>query len=141
MSEAHSDAHNDSIRRGHEPDSVSPRVATLSTAGLAMLVASVLLLMHGTILFLSGGGQMSGKQGSAAPTTRTAAGPQLTPDEPQQLRELRQAEYKRLNSYEWVDQSKGIARIPIGRAIDILAEKKLHPGASATEEHNDGKSN
>ncbi len=30
-----------------------------------------------------------------------------------------------LDSYAWVDQAGGIARIPVSRAIDILAEKGL----------------
>jgi hypothetical protein len=37
----------------------------------------------------------------------------------------RAAEGKLLNSYGWVDRQQGVARIPIGRAIDLLAERGL----------------
>jgi hypothetical protein len=30
-----------------------------------------------------------------------------------------------LNRYEWIDREKGLARIPIERAMDILAEGGL----------------
>jgi len=35
----------------------------------------------------------------------------------------------RLNGYGWVDQSKGIAHIPIGRAMDAIASGALPAGA------------
>lgn len=38
---------------------------------------------------------------------------------------MRAEEDKILNSYDWVDKEKGIVRIPIQRAIDILASKGL----------------
>jgi hypothetical protein len=41
------------------------------------------------------------------------------------LRRFREGEEKVLNSYGWVDQSKGVVRIPIEQAIDILAKRGL----------------
>lgn len=41
------------------------------------------------------------------------------------LREFRDQENKVLDSYGWVDQPKGIVRIPIDRAIDVLAARGL----------------
>ena len=38
---------------------------------------------------------------------------------------IRAAEDQILNSYGWVDRSKGIVRIPIDRAIDLLAKRGL----------------
>jgi mono/diheme cytochrome c family protein len=37
------------------------------------------------------------------------------------------------SKYEWVDRSQGVARIPIDRAIDILAEKGLPWGTVAPD--------
>jgi hypothetical protein len=42
-----------------------------------------------------------------------------------ELKQLRQGEDEKLNSYGWVDQKAGIARIPIDRAMDLLIEKGL----------------
>jgi len=52
----------------------------------------------------------------------------------QDIKSLRQEERRLLDTYEWVDKNKGIVRIPIDRAIDVLAEKGLpyrQPGTSA----------
>ena len=41
------------------------------------------------------------------------------------LRQFHADEDKVLNSYAWVDQPKGVVRIPIERAIDVLAQRGL----------------
>jgi hypothetical protein len=38
---------------------------------------------------------------------------------------MRAAEDKILNGYGWVDREHGVARIPIDRAIDLLAQRGL----------------
>ncbi len=39
------------------------------------------------------------------------------------LREFRASEEKRLTAYGWVDPAKGIATIPVDKALDIMARK------------------
>ena len=41
------------------------------------------------------------------------------------LQEIRGTEDRLLNGYGWVDQQHGIVRIPIDRAIDLLAQRGL----------------
>jgi hypothetical protein len=41
------------------------------------------------------------------------------------LREMRAAEDQILNSYGWIDQPHGVVRVPIARAIDMLAQRGL----------------
>jgi hypothetical protein len=41
------------------------------------------------------------------------------------LKAMRDAEDKILTSYGWVDKSKGVVRIPIAQAIDLLAQRGL----------------
>lgn len=58
----------------------------------------------------------------------------------QDVKDLRQEERRLLETYEWVDRNAGVVRIPIERAIEVLAEKGLPyrqvgaatPGASAS---------
>jgi hypothetical protein len=38
---------------------------------------------------------------------------------------MRAAEDQVLNSYAWLDQQNGIVRLPIGRAIDLIAQRNL----------------
>ena len=41
------------------------------------------------------------------------------------MKAIRAAEDQVLNSYAWMDPEKGVVRIPIGRAMDLLAERGL----------------
>lgn len=51
--------------------------------------------------------------------------PRLETDERTQLNDIRLAEEQELNSYDWVDQKAGTVRIPIERAMDLLAQRGL----------------
>jgi hypothetical protein len=51
--------------------------------------------------------------------------PRLQIDAPNELRQLRAAEEAALNSYGWADKDAGIVKIPIERAMEILAKKGL----------------
>jgi hypothetical protein len=51
--------------------------------------------------------------------------PQLEIDERGQLDQIRMDEEQTLSSYDWVDQKAGTVRIPIDRAIDLIAQRGL----------------
>ena len=51
------------------------------------------------------------------------------------LDELRRREESRLTSYAWVDREQGVVRIPIDRAMEVLAERGFPaPQPTATAE-------
>ncbi|HSE90681.1 MAG TPA: hypothetical protein VLJ79_31010 [Candidatus Binatia bacterium] len=52
-------------------------------------------------------------------------GTRLQVDAQNQRRQMRAAEDAMLNSYGWVDKDAGIVRIPVDRAMEILAKKGL----------------
>lgn len=52
-------------------------------------------------------------------------GPRLQVDANKDLRQMWAGEEAVLNSYGWVDKSSGSVRIPIERAMEILAKKGL----------------
>jgi hypothetical protein len=58
-----------------------------------------------------------------------ASEPPLQAQPSRELRVMRVAEDEVLTTYGWVDRDKGIARIPIERALQILAERGLSPSA------------
>jgi hypothetical protein len=58
------------------------------------------------------------------PPPRLQAHPQLD------LAKLRQAEDNQLNSYSWVDRENGTVRIPIGRAMELLAQRNAGQAGS-----------
>jgi hypothetical protein len=64
-------------------------------------------------------------------------GPRLQVAPPMDMDEMEAAESEVLESYDWVDRDAGIVRIPIDRAIELLAERGLPktqtPSASEQE--------
>ena len=58
---------------------------------------------------------------AAGQETRVPPEPRLQTDPRADLRELRAAESAILDNYAWVDKSAGVVRIPIQRAMDLLA--------------------
>jgi hypothetical protein len=69
---------------------------------------------------------------------RTFPQPQLQTTPALDLKAIRDAEDRMLATYGWVDREKGIVRIPIERAIDLLAQRGLParqapPAASAAK--------
>jgi hypothetical protein len=53
------------------------------------------------------------------PAPRLQVQPQLD------MRQLRAEEDSRLNNYSWIDRQNGIVRIPIERAMDLIAQRGL----------------
>jgi hypothetical protein len=51
--------------------------------------------------------------------------PQLEVDERSQLDQIRVKEEETLATYGWVDQKAGVVRIPIERAMDLIAQRGL----------------
>jgi hypothetical protein len=61
--------------------------------------------------------------------------PQLEIDERTELNKDRLREEQTLSTYDWVDQNAGTVRIPIDRAMDLIAQRGLpvRAGAAAAE--------
>jgi len=51
--------------------------------------------------------------------------PQLEIDERNQLNNIRLHEAETLSTYDWIDQKAGTVRIPIERAMDLIAQRGL----------------
>lgn len=61
----------------------------------------------------------------------TFPSPKLEEDERGQLNGIRLKEEQTLSTYDWVDEKAGIVRIPIDRAMDLLAQRGLPVRAQA----------
>ena len=65
-------------------------------------------------------------QNKVAELTRTFPTPRLqTDDGAQDITEMHAREDLLLNNYTWVDESKGTVRIPIDRAMELIAQRGL----------------
>lgn len=63
--------------------------------------------------------------GTADKITREFPQPRLEENERTELNDFRYEEEQQLNSSGWIDQSAGVAHIPITRAMQLIAERGL----------------
>lgn len=113
--------------RGHEPMNISLRGILLFVAGLVVM-AIVVHFVLGALMNRFSREERMAERGRPVLFTRDEG--QFPPPRNQvapraDLQRMRQHEATILNSYGWVDRKAGVARIPIDRAISILAERGL----------------
>lgn len=108
--------------RGYEHSDVAIRPLVMFLAGLAlslMIVCGVVAWMF--YLFEQGAKKTDPKPLPLAEQARPTPGPLLQVSPRQDVELLREREQQILSSTEWVDRERGIARIPIDRAISLAA--------------------
>lgn len=96
--------------------------------GLVVLVVGAALLMW----FLFDRYAASAVRNSPEPDPMTLADPRKEPPEPRlqqypvmDLKQFRAGEDEVLHSYGWVDAAKGVVRIPVERAMELVAKEGL----------------
>ena len=115
------DEHTRHPRVGHETTDVN--IWAIGKFGIALVVITVLsvgLLIGVFRYFMS-----LESEGKPVNPVTLFPNPRLQANPVTDLREFRENEGKLLHGYGWVDPQKGIARIPIEQAIDMVAKKGL----------------
>jgi hypothetical protein len=109
---------------GHELSDL--RAGPIALFGIGVVIALVLAVAITTFLMhVRAVGQRETPTPRLARERATLSQPRLQVGGVNELREMRAGEEAALNSYGWVDQNAGIVRIPIDRAMEILAAKGL----------------
>lgn len=123
---AESEAPSKAIEARHERRDFHPKNVVVFALSLAVTVIVVGWVCYELFGFFS---RIEMKtQAPPSPlaiSPRPVPGPHLLVRPGEDLKRLRAAEDALLNSYGWIDRDKGLVHIPIGRAIDILAQKGL----------------
>jgi hypothetical protein len=96
-------------RRDYEPSDVRAVPILAAAAGLAVVLAVVILVL------------LPWRHEPSATPALPEAGPALLPHPAANLTEYRAAKTRRLEGYGWIDRDAGIARIPVERAMAILS--------------------
>jgi hypothetical protein len=110
---------------GHETRDADIRSLLIFAAALAGIVLMVMFGMA-RVFHYFGATQSLGPPASPFAEARTLPPqPRLQVEPRIDLAHLRANEEAKLHSYGWVDPNSGVVRIPIERAMDIIAEKGL----------------
>src|SRR5215831_8694473 len=109
----------DEHRPLHENRDVNPWAIGKFVVGLVFFCGLALMFLIGLFRYFE---HENPVQTGAVPSP---TGIRLEQSETANLVKLRASEDKLLFKYDWVDQQKGVVRIPIERAIDLLAQRGL----------------
>jgi hypothetical protein len=127
--------HHDDV--AHEASDINFRGVVTSGIGLLVLGALVYVVVWVFFGFLSERNSRASAQLAyplaAGQQDRVPPEPRLQTNPRADLRELRESEDKRLDSYGWVDRNAGIVHIPIDDAIKLTLQRGL-PSRPATEQ-------
>jgi hypothetical protein len=113
-------------------------------AGLAVTVIVIFLIVFGMYRFLDS--YTKTHQPALSPMATPEADtrivthgdvqsfpePRLEENERTELRSYSEEEERKLATYDWVDKSKGIVRIPIDRAMELIVQRGLPVHAAAS---------
>ena len=111
---------------GYEKSDLS--VKAIGVFGAILTLVLVLAIVSMAWMFGLFAAREERQDAPPSPLATAGSGPPqplLQVDAPRDLKELRAAEDARLASYGWVDKQAGLARIPIDRAMALLAERGL----------------
>jgi hypothetical protein len=117
----------------HEQRDVNLKPVVISTIGLLVVLAVAFALMVGLFdLFAFQEARLSPPANplAAAEGRRLPPEPRLQSHPLRDLQDLRRAEREILDSYAWVDKNAGVVRIPVARAMELLATR-AEPGEAA----------
>lgn len=138
---------------GFEREDLSSRSVMYFMAGLAIFAAVIYVIVFGMYRFLDT--YEKANQPAISPlvtpqadtrtmteeNTKSFPQPRLEENERNQLRDVIQDQDRNIETYDWVDKDKGIVKIPIERAMDLLVQRGLPvrqenaAQSSATKQH------
>jgi hypothetical protein len=107
---------------GHETGDVN--IAAIAKIGTGLVIVTLLSvgLLIGVFRFFN---TRDNREVQSVDPVKIFPSPQLLPNEPKNLFEVRAGEHNVLTTYGWVDQQKGVVRIPIAQAMDELIKRGL----------------
>jgi hypothetical protein len=96
--------------------------ATLRAPRILVIAAGSLLLLFGSIGGLAIVYRIDAPSASPPPP-RVFAEPRLRVDEAGQLHERQAHQRAELEQYRWIDKQNGVIRIPVARAMELIAKR------------------
>jgi hypothetical protein len=114
---------------GYEKRDANAKGIFLSVVGLFVVLVLVNFIVHWIIKDFRNSPAPSDRFSGSVRTQPMEAGqatyPRLQISPPVDLKKFREEEATKLDSYGWVNQTAGVVRIPIERAMDLVLQKGL----------------
>lgn len=107
------------LERGHRPSSDTSEMRVAVFGGVLLLMLALIFSAVWLLIGIVGGRDTPGERG---PFALDREGPELQSDPAIALMEVRNREDYLLNGYGWVDREAGVVRIPIERAMALVAD-------------------
>ena len=120
---------------GHEERDVNVVAITKFGIGLSILIVVTIFTLWGLFNYFKTREAGMSPQRAARATGQMPPEPRLERTPVQDLSKIRAAEEQALTRHAWVDPDKGIVRIPVSRAMEILTQRGLpsRPAAEGNE--------
>lgn len=122
------------IHPGYEVSDVHPRPlvkTALALAGLVLFSIVAMVVLFKVLEYYEP--RADRPRHPLADSRYVSSAPKLQPDPPALKEELRAVENQVLTSYDWTDKEKRLVRIPIERAIALVARQQQLPVLKTTE--------
>ncbi len=114
------------IQAHHELCDLSPKYIVMFGGSLALVIVIVFWVSFALMHYYYGVEEASQPRPSPLAFNQPPMPePRLIVTPGEEMMRLRKDEDSILQSYAWIDKQQGVARIPIERAIEILAQKGL----------------
>ena len=110
---------------GHETRDINLRALTWTAIGLVVAAIAMYVTVGGLFNLFKRQDTSGGVPSRITTLGRLPSPPRLQINPAYDLQQFRDAESAKLNSYGWIDKSAGVVRIPIDRAMDLLAQRGL----------------
>ena len=117
-----SDSQHETKLASHEPIEANVRAVWITGGVLASIVAGTFLVILGLMAWLEAT-PVKPQEMQAGNEAEAKTDPDW--NVPPHVQQLRTKEQQFLNTYGWVDQPAGVARIPLDRAFKIITENGL----------------
>lgn len=118
---------------GHEATDAEIRPIIIFIASLGVFIIIAMFVMSWLLNFMERQHQAEQREISPlADQEQVPPQPRLQANPALDLESMQQREEELLNNYQWVDENAGTFRIPIERAIEIIAENGL-PARTSTD--------
>jgi hypothetical protein len=112
---------------GYEKRDISLGAVTLFAVSLVAALILVHYLALGAFHHLARQSSTYSPPSALAATRENFTGPRLLVNQMLDMEAFRASEDALLHNYGWIDRDQGIVRIPIDRAIDLLAQQGAAP--------------